>query len=861
MLAGMTTGGPQVSQSVKAGGLESDSPTFYVKRRVSRFFDETLDDEARLDAAVELAKFANGWIKEASTPLPIEKFAEAEAISTAVGLLADHCDTHFTASSIGPFQASWLELVEADRSAQGAFGKQEYWRELLSRLDFLSSQGRFGDALALADREGPHAIENASTAWRVQLLCMRADCLRLKGNFKRALVDLRSAEEGSQAAGLWEQLQVAGVRIGVETDLGRLDRADAALSVASRIVDELGTHSSPLIQNRLWRMRTAHLLSVGREHEALRTARGRIEQHGEVLAKTTPGLRALDTLRYQAFRAAKACNWDSLLPEEQAYASIEAADYLRQHSYLDQFRKSAVAIDRIALLHARGRTDEALESLRALDWGRVANYSSPDTATSESPLLALRLAALRFQVTKDLGETRDLEAASTNLHRAYELLLEIWRSVALDSSGIGFLEFFERRRALHVVLESVLGPEDGAESRALSFVLAADSCSTIARRLGEDATTVDQVVELVSAADATLVYLVPTPEVTHRFIVTARGVVHQRLEGEAEFSENFRPVLRELRRRPSQNSAWPSMAIQPQLQWLSERLVPKTPTGKIFYAGLGAFGFAPIEVLPNSSGQPIGLSHVIARVPSVTALARWRAIDLARPAAETDSMSVFAVSGSGVDPASGKPMAPIPFGLPEYTALRSAVPGTMVSYNSGPGETAQEFLHAVKSGPDLFVAMTHGTPRSTSTESPGLLVRDDATVDGNGAPELAVLTAESLARSLRISTSDLPAVAVLAACGAGAGPRRLGDSGAGDFSGSLLAAGIPAVLVASEEVEVKAAIAYIQAFSGALIRDRLSVGEATLLSRQTVAARPSHDHPHFWASLQLHGWSDARLKR
>lgn len=845
---------------MSADSVKSESPTFYVRRRVGRFFDESLDDEARFASAVELAKFASGWLKEATAPLPVERFAEAEAISTAVDLLINHCDTHFTPSSIGPFQARWLELVEADRAAGGEFGEQMVWRELLKRLRFLAVQGRFTEALELADREGPHSIRSAPSKWRVLLLCMRADCLRLRGHFERALADLQLADSANLGADVEQELQVAGVRFSVETNLGRLDRAEAALSVATSIVEELGDEAAPVIQSRLWRMRIAHLLSLGHGREAVATARTQIEQLSTVLAETTDGLGELDRLRYQAFLAAKACGWAELQPEDRAFASIEAANHLAQHSYLDQYRKSAVAIDSLALLHARGRTQEAREGLLTLDLNGATNGSSHDTATSESPLLALRLAALRFEVTESLSASKALAPARHELHRAYRELLEVWRDVALEPSGVGFLEFNGRRRALHTVLESVLASKNGTATEALSFVLAADSCSTIARRLNANLVSAEDLVELTRDSGASLVYLVPTPEVTHRFLVSTHGVEHERLEGEAEFIERFRPLLRELRRRPSVGNSWPSRAIQPQLEWLSRRLVPASTERKIWYAGLGAFGFAPVEVLAGTSGQPIGLTHIVARVSSVNALSTWRAVDRARPAADTDSMSLFTVTGTGVDPTSGQAIAPIPFGIPEYAALRSSVPRAMVSYVNGPEGTSQGFLDALNRGPDVFIAMAHGTSGNSSAGSPGLLVRSDATVDGNGAPELTVLTTESMASSLQHSTGKYPTVAILAACGAGAGPRRLGDAGAGDFSGILLTAGIPAVLIASEEVEVDATIAYIQAFSSAFIRDRKNVGQATRLARLKVAGRPDQAHPHFWASLQLHGWSDAKLK-
>ena len=88
----------------------------------------------------------------------------------------------------------------------------------------------------------------------------------------------------------------------------------------------------------------------------------------------------------------------------------------------------------------------------------------------------------------------------------------------------------------------------------------------------------------------------------------------------------------------------------------------------------------------------------------------------------------------------------------------------------------------------------------------------------------------------------------------------MGDSGSSDFSGSLLASGVTAVLAASDEIEVDAALAYVTALSSAFLGRNRTVGEATLEARQSVAQLPGKSHPHFWAPLQLHGWSEARLK-
>lgn len=840
----------------------------FVESRIERFYDSTIDEEFRYGAAIELAKYTKRWIERAAVPLDPELQQEAEAIAEAVDLLVGLASRIFPADVIDPFQADWLRLVSSDRAAGGEFGSQHYGREIYRRLRFLAFQRQPNAALELVGPDGEANIEAAPAPWRLQLLCLRAEIYRLKGEYELALADLYSAASRLDVASPLEQLTIYSIRFNVETDLGRLDRAEQALLAAARAAAALGGPRHGGVQNRLWRMRVDQQLSAGHHLEALRLAIDQIKRHESVPEgeANTANLDALDVLHYQAFQAAKECRPEDLSAEELSFASVEAATRLLDEARLSHFSQSAIAIDRIALLHASGRREEALRSLRELTPRDPKGQPIP-SAAAETPLLAMRLAALRYEVTRDIGAVADLEPARKELHRAYGQLLDVWRSVALKPSGIGFLEFAARRRSLHTVLESVLtGYEDpgGAEAQsaaqvALAYVLAADACSTLSRRLGAPDLTPTMAIELCEAANATLVYVVPTPDATHRFTIHQGGVQHKKLEPESAFRERFLPLLTALRTPPSPGSVWPPSSTEPELKWLAERLVPASTGGTILYAGLDSFGHAPVEVLAGPDGLPIGLTHVVARVPSVNALGTSRSIDSSR-LTDRPSMGIFAVTGGGTDSFSGRPVLPIPFSIAQYSALQAAVPDALLSYVGDSEGTERAFLDTLRAGPDLFVAVTHGDSGGASGGAPGIFVRGNEAKSDRGAPLLTVLTAESISRSLERSGGERPSVALLAACGAGAGPRRVGDSGSSDFSGSLLASGVTAVLAASDEIEVDAALAYVTAFSSAFLGGDRTVGEATLAARRSVAQLPGKSHPHFWASLLLYGWSEAQLK-
>jgi tetratricopeptide (TPR) repeat protein len=864
--ASAQTAQPGVEREAADEPEHQPSAKQFVYARIDQFYNESLEPEERWAAIKELGKFANGWLTDIEVPIDASKADEAEAVSSTVAFLAAHTGPWISEAAVDRFQGRWLDFAAKDHAAGGAFGRAQLWRELYRRLELQARIGHLGEAIELVGRDGVYQIDDAPPSWRVQLRGIRADIYRLLGQFELALADLEPAlpSTGLPSTGLpsmgaldWEtQLLLAVQRFKLETDLGRLERASNALAEVTRIVNDRADLASPEYRTLVWQLRVHQLLSTGKNVQALRIAADTLDRYEDELTTSAFGLRRRDNLRYFACLAATRAGDAELKPAYQRFASLETVEYLASKSHLDGHTKTQCVLLKARVLHASGDDEQALNLVRSLQDQAVKpkGASAIGKPAPVAPLLASRLASLQYEVALAIGNDEALENASVNLLSAFDGLLATWRNIATQPSGIGFLQYSERRHALHLALECTLRSGENREERALERLLAADACSTVSRRLGAAQVSPARVMELCATLDSTLVYLVPTAKVTHRFIVDASGVAYAQLEGVGEFQGHFGPVLQALRNRPDVETTWPPASLQPDLQWLSQRLVPDG-SSSLIYAGIDAFGLAPIQVIPDRDGLPIGLAREVTQAPSVNALVKLEQFALARLPKDLPGLTLFTLTAAGKDRETGDELPAIHFGLEEFNGLAAATEGR-ASFRSVEEETSSGFVEAFAAGPELFVALTHGSQTHRTTDIPGLYVRGEA----GGGRSRTIMPADWLVDQLRRDDGARPAVALLAACSAGAGPSRMGDSGASDFSGALLTTGTPTVITANVRIDERAAIAFVTEFSSALLRQRRTAGAAMLIARRALADQEEFRHPHYWAPLQLFGWSGTRIR-
>ncbi|QDV06205.1 CHAT domain protein [Planctomycetes bacterium Poly30] len=852
--------GAQEFDSEEVVGVERPkaAPLLYVASRIARFHDEKLDDESRYAILGDLGKFAKEWLEAAHVPIPEEACDGAEAVAEAIHFLAEYAGRWVSEESISGFQGRWLDFVLSDSDSGGVFGPRVRWRELHRRVQFLARIGDLQEALRLIGHDGEVRIEEATTPWDLRLRAARASLYRLGGAFERALGDLDLSVADLQGADWATQLVIAQARFSTETDLGRLELADLALGAMTRLIESRGETASPQLTGLLWEARIKQLLSTGNNAQALRYADRTLDELGDDLALSADGMRRRDEVLYLAALAEMRLQRPPRDFSRATYATLETARYLEGQAYIDRHTRHLATLIHAEILHAQGEDLEALRLLRSVQ--TIVTPSSPlarpSEQTSANPLLATRLAAKCFEVALAIGDVEAIERSATELRTAFNSLLDAWATIAVQPSGIGFLQYAERRHALQLVLESALLSGQGREARAFDWLLAADSCSTVARHLDARAASPADVVALCGDLNATLLYFVPTELTTHRFLVRAEGVEHTRLEGTAEFRRHFGPVLNELRQRPKAEAPWPPPSIEEDLRWLAKRMVPEGASDTLIYAGLDGFGFHAVEVLPDRDGHPIGLTREVTQTPSVNALVKLQDVAASRAPRDRPSLSIFALSDAGEEPRTGTRLRAIQFGLKDFVELQEAS-GSKTSFERPMTETAQGLVSALESGPDLFIALTHGSEGAGDGDVPGIYVRSDS----GARQSREVIRADSLLQLLPSSSAvDRPAVALLAVCSAGFGPRRLGDAGASDFSGALLQAGIPVALTARAPIDQDAAKAFIKAFARGYLREKLSAGSAMLLARREVASIDGFYHPHFWATLQLFGWSDTRVR-
>lgn len=768
--------------------------------------------------------------------------------------------------------SSWLRWVDA--CGDDELIERELWPAVDLHAAHLFSWGDYLGVLQTIASSGRFRAEDAPTPIRGGLLALRVDTYRALGRYREALADVETLTEFvGDAPTLQDELLVAGTAFNVEIEIGRLDLAAGRLAEMERTIAALYGAASPFEKGRLdaekWISRVLFHLGVGEHKAALSAVPVAIESFSDEFMVTLAGMRAADQLRYFAYLAARRDQADAGV----AAGSLDAAVYLKSRSTLGSHGKGAVRLEHALQLGSMGNWEGAWTELEELVDARGQREASLPFL-EESPLLGMRLASRRYETAIGLSDPNRIESTSAELQAAFERWLESWRDVPKLAGGIGFLQHEERRRALHLVVHSMLGSlgdhhDPQATRRALDVALKADGCGTVAARLDCPPATAASLVEFAAREDCAVVYLVPGPLGTHRFTILADRVDHQVLEPMEAIVKKLAPVLKELRRPRSfgqdADPTWPPAPLSHQVAWLSERLVPKGSYEAIYFAGLDDLGFVPVEVLNSRNGRPLGLDTIVARAPSLAALIAiedsFRGED---PAArsfrdgdqEPSRMELYISTGSAIDPVSRDVLPSLNYSVAEYAALRRAT-NASIRVRRESEATQLELVRSIERKLDLLVTFSHGAHSSTPPLAPGLFLRsrDDK------EPDLPLFTSVELAHALESSpAAGHTRVALIAACQAGAGPRRQGDSGASSFSGVLLGAGIPTALVSDERIEEETAKALIQSFAESFLAEGNSVGASLLYARRKVAASTSTRHPHFWSALKLFGWAGTRKR-
>ncbi len=359
-------------------------------------------------------------------------------------------------------------------------------------------------------------------------------------------------------------------------------------------------------------------------------------------------------------------------------------------------------------------------------------------------------------------------AALEALRASYAGWVAAWQSAPLLPAGAHFLRPARRAALIADVMEAELG-SDGGPGTALHQLIEAESCGTLARRLGLSASSVDALIRHFESTGGGLLAFVPAPDVTHVFAVDASGVMHGRALTPDALEERCEEFLNWLRADRSATGA--DFDPAPGAVELTGLVLPKAIQDRLrTWPRVRVAGFQDVLPVPPTllrlEGQSwLGTEAEIAEWPSMV-------VGLALERQPWDrSASAVAILDPLV-PGRGD-LARLPFESARLDELRAAAPGRVAIFE---GERAVAARMAAAPAGILYVH-SHGES-SPRLDRPGvlLLAGPSSPVDAAAIEEL-------------FGGQPAPLDVILAACDAGRTRLRFGEDGADHLGSAFLVAG------------------------------------------------------------------------
>lgn len=657
---------------------------------------------------------------------------------------------------------------------------------LLQRVRLSARHGRVESALA--------ALEAALDPCRLAtfhgpiLFAERASLLRATGDFRGALDSLDVAEQGLRDRDAESPIpfhattrcEIAGERGQVFLDIGRADLAAPHFEQEQRLADESGLPFTRLasILHRI------HLHLAREDDDSALAQIERAKADTAWIAAVGDGaVAAFDVRAAQA--VARAAIDDPKRLAEAKTRSARAVEWAQQRNVLS-------GEDRV-LAHLTAARVAQLEG----DDGRVQAYLEASRAILDEsgahPLAMLEaqwnaIAAEHARRRAVAGDDRESRAAADRLRRAVDGVLTEWDAAPRIPAGLGFFHFASRCELIVSAIraQAALDPSGSGDERALDLVFAIDARSRLAAGVP---TTLAELRESALRPDEVLCVWLPSPVSTQLFVITDDVVRRFDLAGLTRLRAAATALDEALDAGLDDASAGRALfdALIPEAAWpFIER------ASFVSVNGLDMLGSPAIEAARLPSGEPLGCSKAIARVPNLSWMAKRareapvvRSCELLelrspqRTAAQQRENREFEElpSESVASDLLGDYLAPV-----SLTAAAANLDGLRA---------------ALAQRPTVLQFYTHGY-LEPSDPRPARLMLAPCTTDPGG-----LLTCD-IAESLPAAE-----LVVLAACRSGVGPMRRGDPGAADLSGAFLLGGARAVIATGSDVRALPAAALL----------------------------------------------------
>lgn len=438
----------------------------------------------------------------------------------------------------------------------------------------------------------------------------------------------------------------------------------------------------------------------------------------------------------------------------------------------------------------------------------------------------------------------ELVAVHAALLQRHTFLLRQWRATPVQSDGVAFLQWSVRRELLVCLCacELALGG-DGAATRCLGYLLEADACGSLARRLGAPAGDPATLLQRALPPNGLLVWFLPAPRGSLALLAEADSVRAITLPSDVP----LRKLVRELRQsvrdetvlgddwaqefaaRTAPLAAW---AFAPALREALARTRRITILGRELLTGL------PFEFLPSPAdpAQCFGLTHAIEYVPSAT-LATMPAGPASATAQHPARLTVLAATSQTTTCAGRYPECTVPVDRADLAAMAAAVDPTVLTIGL---EASAAELAAALPDTDVLVLLAHGRRRHP----------EDAAGELQRQQPLGIVLGDGFFGPERLRTPPrMPPVVVLASCGTARAGVDRGEDGQ-LFGTAWLAAGSQAVLSAEGDLELRATERLLAAFLTALAAG-VEPAEALRQARVAVATEPRFAHPAHYCALRL----------
>ncbi len=510
--------------------------------------------------------------------------------------------------------------------------------------------------------------------------------------------------------------------------------------------------------------------------------------------------------------------------KEQALAEIERT---LQLPALPAQRETSLRTRAGELLIQLGRFEEARQGMQVLDRQGTGNSRIHE----QREAIAILWAKVALD---DGGDDAELQAALEKAELAWQGVLDAWRVQDIRDEGLAVLWGSDRREllALWMALQVAVHGKDAGSVLALDGFLELQSLGTLARSLGCERPSVEQVrtailkpghglLILVPGLSRVVVIYVDSETVVAEMVNTDESTYRSRiakLNGAIEFgrlSSSNAEVLLEARHGLAEIVFPP--ALRDELRSLSS----------ISLVGTGSLDSFPYSYLPGLSDQPIGCELAVTLLPSIP-LGVWMS-QQAHPAYGAEPSLVVVAC-----PDPGEEHGGI-VGLPLDTAL--LLPGNLgLKRRSWLGEDVSlDGLNGADFGEDRLVHFVlHGIPDAAQTNRTAFAL--------SGGQQLTLPELERM---------RLPPIVLVSACGANRAPLRKGDDGRNNLIGALQLAGCQMALAAHVEVDYRASLQLTERLINHAARGG-TVAEALRRSRQELVAdlEPGvHPSEYFLADL------------